>query len=247
MSYIVTADGHEASLREYQPSTITLHGIAHSLAQLNRFTGHACRPYSVAEHSLLVCEIVERLYSVDIHGRLAALMHDAHESRTGDLHTPGKIEVGAAWFAFEGQQENFVRTAFALHGPAAVHKGVVKLADTIALATERAQLLPKQAWMRDWPATANVQPVSWVDLMEPGRCAMSWLDWRQAFIDKYHELDFVRNEALLPTQHRRRADDAGGGGLRGFGMVFEGGRTRHWACGADGVKRWVDSGEAVDA
>ena len=202
MTWIVTADAHETSLREYQAGSITLQGIAHSLAQLNRFTGHAARPYSVAEHSLLVCEIVERLYTVDVHGRLAALMHDAHESRTGDLHTPGKMEVGAAWYAFESRQEHFVRTAFALHGPANTHKATIKLADTIALATERAQLLPQRAGMRDWAITAHVQPIDWIDLMDAGRRAMTWDDWRQEFIDKANELDFERNDSLFSNRRR---------------------------------------------
>lgn len=208
MSSIITADGQQTSLRAYQPSTITLNCIAHSLAQLNRFTGHCCRPYSVAEHSLLVCEIVERMFSVDVHGRMYALMHDAHESRTGDLHTPGKLEVGASWFAFEQRQEAFVRSAFALHGAAMVHKAVVKMADTIALATERAQLLPAVPGTPPWPVLEGVEPLTWVDLMDPGRCAMTWLDWKQAFIDKQHELDFARNDSLFTDRRRAPTNQA---------------------------------------
>ena len=41
---------------EYNP-----HDIAHALAQINRFNGHAKRPYSVAEHSLVCMEIAQHL------------------------------------------------------------------------------------------------------------------------------------------------------------------------------------------
>lgn len=200
MSWIVTASGQELDLRHPQPDSLTIDAIAHSLAQLVRFNGHACRPYSVAEHSLLVCEIVERTLPADVHGLLAALMHDAHESITGDLHTPGKREVGEPWFAFERRHEGYVRTCYALHGATVKHRQTIKQADVIALATERAQLLP--AHTRPWEVLEGVPPVNWVDLMEPGRAAMTWIDWRQAFLDKYHELDFARNQLLFPMTAR---------------------------------------------
>ena len=42
----------------------------------------------------------------------------------------------------------------------------------------------------------HVQPASWVDLMAPERCAMTWADWRQQFADQADALDFGRNDAL---------------------------------------------------
>lgn len=201
MSWIVTADGHEVDLRHPSAGALTLQGIAHSLSQINRFTGHCARPYSVAEHSLLVCEILERTITVDVHGRLAGLMHDAHESLTGDLHSPGKIEVGEAWQAFEGNLQRHVLGAFALLGPMHVWHSAIKRADLIALATERTQLLPHRDGMRTWQVMATVAPIDWVDLMDPGRCQMTWRDWREAFIDKHNELDFERTDSLFPN-HR---------------------------------------------
>lgn len=202
MTWIVTASGHEFSLRAHRADSITLADISHSLAQLNRFTGHARRPYSVAEHSLLVCEIVERMYSVDVHGRLAALMHDAHEAYIGDLHTPGKLEVGNAWYTVEHRVEHFVRSAFALHQASHTWKQAIKQADLLALATERAQLLPNPPGSTPWAVLTHIQPITWVDLMEHGRCSLNWRDWRQAFADKCDELDFERNQQLFPVPQR---------------------------------------------
>ena len=60
MTWLVTANADELDLRVPQPQHITVWAIAWSLGQIVRFNGHALRPYSVAEHSLLVCEIAER-------------------------------------------------------------------------------------------------------------------------------------------------------------------------------------------
>ena len=78
MTWITTATGSEVSLRNPEPASISLRTIAHHLSLINRFTGATCRPYSVAEHSLLVCEIAEREFQLDAHGLLAALLLAAH-------------------------------------------------------------------------------------------------------------------------------------------------------------------------
>lgn len=193
---MTTASGVELDLRYPRVDRISLANISHHLAQINRFTGAARRPYSVAEHSLLVLEIMERLMTVDVHARLAGLMHDAHEAYTNDLSTPAKTEV-ADWPAFEGRLERVVRSAFALHAPAHDHRASVKTADLIALATERAQLLPQRVGQSLWPCLVHVQPANWVDLMSPERCTMGWAGWRDKFKDRVNDLDFERNEVLF--------------------------------------------------
>ena len=54
MSFIVTSNGDELDLQAPARGHITALDIAWSLAQTNRFSGRCLRPYSVAEHSLLV-------------------------------------------------------------------------------------------------------------------------------------------------------------------------------------------------
>ncbi len=191
MTTIVTSTGREISLVYPKPGDITLADISHSLGQINRFTGHARRPYSVAEHSLLVCDIAERLLHLSVDGLLAALMHDAHEAYVNDLSTPVKGLLDGTWHHLEERMERNVRSAFALHVPTHVYSEMIKQCDLIALATERAQLLPKSA--TPWPCLINIQPAEWVDLMDAGRCAMTWSDWAAAFRDKVDELDFGRN------------------------------------------------------
>ena len=71
MNWIVTCDGHEASLEFPTHADYEIERIAHSLAQINRFNGHAARPYSVAEHSLLVLDIAKTKLGLDAHGQMA--------------------------------------------------------------------------------------------------------------------------------------------------------------------------------
>lgn len=199
MSWTITASGQMMDMRTPRPAAVMAGDIAHHLAQINRFNGAAVRPYSVAEHSLLVLEIVERMFATDVHGKLFALMHDAHEAYTQDVTTPAKDEV-EGWRVFEGRFERIVRTAFALHTAALTHAEVTRKADLIALATERAQLLPPGG--PQWEVLQGVEPVGFVDLMDRGRVGMSWLDWRKAWLDTYESLDYARNLTVFPVaQH----------------------------------------------
>lgn len=195
---ILTANGRNFDLQYGNQADVTMADIAHALAQINRFTGHCRRPYSVAEHSLLVAEIIERLLSPSVSARLAGLMHDAHEAYIGDLSSPAKLVVGDAWSTLEHRMERTVRTAFGLHSAAHTWADAIKQADLIALATERAQLMPASPEL--WDCLVHVTPVAWVDLMAPDLMAMTWVDWRDRFTSTYQALDFARNAALFPVQ-----------------------------------------------
>ena len=198
MNIIVTASGHEINV-EHGLGILTADAIAHSLAQINRFNGHALRPYSVAEHSLLVVEIIEREcvpLQLSPHALFAALMHDAHEAIASDLHSPGKAVIGAPWTHWEERFEAMVRPAFRFHPAAPGYADLIRNADLVALATERRDLLPGAPELSAWPVLAGVQPVEWVTLRDPARARATWEDWRARFLDKFQELEFARAEAL---------------------------------------------------
>lgn len=192
MTFMVTSDGSELSMDHPERGAVTALDIAWSLAQTNRFAGRCLRPYSVAEHSLLVCEIAEQELGLDVHGQLMALMHDAHEAYSGDLHWPGKQFIGASWHAWEWRWEHLVHSCFSLFTANAVHHKAVKQADLIALATEKRDLMPNSA--RSWPVLHGIDAYPYVNLRSDERNAMNWEDWRDRWLDKYHELDFARTE-----------------------------------------------------
>lgn len=210
---ILLACGQSISLRSPDPAALSIGTLAHSLAQINRFTGHCHRPYSVAEHSLLVSEIIERAGYGSL-AALAGLMHDAHEALVGDVASPIKREMRrhATAMAFEARQlpqaraysdfdrveaaaESAVRVRFGLAVISRHFEHIVGAADMQALATERRDLMPDSP--EAWACLEGVQPISRheCNLLDSHRCAQSWASWRDAFIARFVELDAQRTEA----------------------------------------------------
>ena len=192
MTWLLTATGNVVDLRWLDAASISIADIAHHLAQLNRYTGACRRPYSVAEHSLLVAEIAERELGIRApHTLLAMLLHDAHEAYTNDLSTPMKAVLGDGWARTEAAIAHSVRAAFRVAVASAGARDAIRWCDLTALATERAQLLPPGG--PDWPALASHKPVAWLRLAD--RAHMTWEDWRRAFLDRFGELDYARGLA----------------------------------------------------
>lgn len=196
-AWLLTATGAQFHLRWITRESISILDIAHALANVNRYTGHALRPISVAEHCLLVVEIMEREMAVhDPAILLAALLHDAHEAYTSDLATPMKELIGKAWTDEETRIQHHVLDTLGALPAYLAHADWIKAADLAALATERRDLLPDAG--PAWPALAGIQPVPWVDLRH--RDYFAWSDWRQAYLDRYAELrEHLRLLERLPV------------------------------------------------
>jgi uncharacterized protein len=191
MTWMLTATGHAFDLKFIGSSHIEFADIAHALAQINRFTGHCKRPYSVAEHSLLVCEIAQREGGMhDPNVLLAALMHDAHEAYTSDISAPMKQVLGAPWEETEHRVQKAVLQHFGLLTPYHAHRDLIRWADMTALRHERVALMPDKG--PEWAVCRHYPPLSWPDLNEPVRVSRTWQDWRQAFSDRVAELSHAR-------------------------------------------------------
>jgi hypothetical protein len=65
---------------------VVLEDIAYGLAYKNRYGGQL-GPLTVAEHSVMVCDIIERLWPAS-NQMLAGLLHDACEAYTHDIQAP---------------------------------------------------------------------------------------------------------------------------------------------------------------
>ena len=192
MTWMLTATGVVVDLHFIAAADINLQDIAHHLAQINRYTGACSRPYSVAEHSLLVCEILERERGIRNPALLqAALMHDAHEAYTADLSSPMKQVVGEAWAMEEDRIAHHVRRRFALLTAFSAGGSLIHAADMTALATERAALLPASG--PEWAVMRSHPPVAWWNFDQ--RAGFTWADWRQAFLDRFAELQYARSLA----------------------------------------------------
>lgn len=191
---MVTITGREHHLAgdEVQTQAIDIYDIAWSLAQINRFTGHAIRPYSVAEHSMFVAEIAERDGKTPL-VQLACLLHDAHEAFTNDLSSPAKNAVGLQWGRFEALQADRVRRFLGVNEAFRQHANMINYFDLHALATERLQLTNYNARHHAaWPVIdtfgAEIQPCRWANLTSNGAGRRTWKDWRDAFLLRYFDL-----------------------------------------------------------
>jgi uncharacterized protein len=194
MSWILTHTGRRFNLEAPLPSMVCIEDIAWHLSLVNRFTGATARPYSVAEHSLLVAEILERTVTgIDAMCLRAALLHDAAEAYTNDLSSPMKALAGAWWREAERKVERAVHAHFGTEGAARQHAIAIHYADRVALATERRDLMPPHA--EPWPCLQDVEPVEWIDLN--AREGMDWTDWRLAYLAKHEELAALC-EAVAP-------------------------------------------------
>lgn len=193
--WLVTAHGHDQPISgpaAMLGSMPTIEVIAHSLAQINRFTGHAVRPYSVAEHSVLVCDIVAGM-GLGPGAQRAALMHDAHECLCGDVASPIKWALGTAWLSLENPLALLMRKHYGLQAAHTGYRDDIKSADLMALAMERRDLTRFDPTVNaPWPILdtpgAEVLPPKAVDLNSTVRRAMGWERHRDVFLERYQEL-----------------------------------------------------------
>ena len=82
------------------PGEIRLQDIAHALGNIGRFTGHASRFLSVAEHSINVAMVAgaEAPLELAVTFRLAGLLHDASEAYLNDVARPLKYRPEFAFY-----------------------------------------------------------------------------------------------------------------------------------------------------
>lgn len=82
--WIETSTGKQFWYTSDDPREVDIRDIASALSKLCRFTGHCSKFYSVAEHSILVSELLPD------HLKLAGLLHDASEAYLADIASPIK-------------------------------------------------------------------------------------------------------------------------------------------------------------
>ncbi|MFK7868225.1 MAG: hypothetical protein AB8B58_03175 [Roseobacter sp.] len=136
--------GRRLDLLDPTPVDIEIEDIAHGLAFVARWNGQTKGDYaySVAEHSLLVEAIFDRMTpGATPHDRLAALLHDAPEYVIGDMISPVKAAVGPGYSALDERLTAAVHLRFGL--PAVLPKRLkakIKKADKISAWMEAVQI-----------------------------------------------------------------------------------------------------------
>lgn len=136
--------GRRLDLLDPTPVDIEIEDIAHGLAFVARWNGQTRGdwPYSVAEHSLLVEHIFDRLNPEEEPvWRLAALLHDAPEYVIGDMISPVKAALGREYGEMDDRLTTAIHRRFGLPTeiPAPV-KRRIKSADRISARLEAVQI-----------------------------------------------------------------------------------------------------------
>lgn len=130
MSWIYTYTGKKFSIENPVVDDVSIEDIAHSLAYQPRFCGHTPYFYSVAQHCLVLCDIVADEF------KIWALLHDAAEAYLSDVPAPVK-DMLSEYKAMEINILKVVADKYAMHWykPRGIPQIVVE-ADRRLLGTE---------------------------------------------------------------------------------------------------------------
>lgn len=166
-------------------SEYTIRDIAHALANISRFNGHASRFYSVAQHSVLASLYVAPGFEYE------ALMHDAPEFVVGDVTSPlGTLLPD--YKALKRRIEISVSRRFCVTYPFPPAVGAI---DIRMLRTEQEQLM--DAGLDVWGVTEGIEPIP-VELR-------SWTPSyaKAMFLERYFELVGARPVGCPVTERVR--------------------------------------------
>jgi uncharacterized protein len=178
--YLQTVSGRSVNPFDPDPSQLDAGDIARALANLCRFGGHSRVFYSVAQHSVIVSELVEQRGG-DAEDCFAGLMHDATEAYLGDMPHPIKHRsaLGAAFREAEDHLEQAIRDRFGIKSEVSE----LKQLDRALLATER-RAFSAEEW--HWPELGGIEPLD-IELR-----AWSPDEAADRFARRYAELDARR-------------------------------------------------------
>ncbi|EFM56233.1 YfbR-like 5'-deoxynucleotidase [Brucella inopinata] len=136
--------GRRLDLLDPSPLDVEIEDIAHGLARVARWNGQTVgeHAFSVAQHSLLVNQIFNRLVpGASIEWQMLALLHDAPEYVIGDMISPFKAVMGGNYKLIEARLESAIHLRFSLPvSPPAKLKTLIKRADQVAAFFEATRL-----------------------------------------------------------------------------------------------------------
>ena len=134
MSWVLTNRGLGFDFARPDPAQIDIWDIALALSRLCRFNGQTRVAYSVAQHSVLVSDIVPGDFTLE------ALLHDASEAYLQDLAAPLKSML-PDYRAMEMSISAMINARFGVRKSGRMSYCVWR-ADLTALATEMRDLMP---------------------------------------------------------------------------------------------------------
>lgn len=142
MIHLRTASGLWIDLEHPKPTDFNISDIAIGLSNTCRFAGQIMPFYSVAQHSVLVSQLVPD------ESRARALMHDASEAYMSDLSRHLKhSDYLSGYRALESQLTRLIEFRFFGDSPSEIETYRIKLADDLAACFEQVVLRERQPWV----------------------------------------------------------------------------------------------------
>lgn len=184
---IMTRSGFEFDLIDPAKNRFSVDDIAHALANVCRYCGHVREFFSVAQHSVMVSQLVPQQYA------MMGLLHDASEAFIGDVAKPLK-ELLPDYKQVEARIEEFVLSRFGIDAHAMPPD--IKRADMIALLTEQRDLMhgPDPEIMERF----SVEPL--VETIVP----LQPKEAKELFLDRYREIRYEQDRAERLAHGSRR-------------------------------------------
>lgn len=155
------------------PNKILITDIAHQLALTNRYAGATKFPYSVAQHCVLMSEVVPDKW------KFYALMHDSPEYICQDLVSMIKNIVGDSYQLVYKGVEDIIYRKYGL--PTGPMPQVIKTADLRMLATEKKYLSARSG--HSWHIGHYAYPKSKIEISE-----WSWQKAERTFLKRFYSL-----------------------------------------------------------
>jgi len=189
---ILTVGGTYFDFMQPEQCAIDIQTIAHALSHICRFTGHTSSFYSVAQHSVLVSQLVPPEHA------MAGLLHDAAEAYLGDVASPLK-QLLPEYKAIEKRVEAHVLACFGL--PATLPPEV-KQADLLALAIEQRDLMPCHDDVWECEHTPGFYRGVASDLINP----LTPYEARMEFLKRFEDLLLLGLEKYLNSDAGKTAN-----------------------------------------
>lgn len=158
--WIETFTGKKVNPLRLTEEDIDILDIAHALSMICRFGGHCRRFYSVGQHSLYVCRLLEeKLAPVIVTEKrltlLAGLLHDSAEAYIADVTSPVKYQIRQLR-EIEDRALGVIMKKFGVVGANWVY---IKDADTFAIAAEAKALMHSKGVDWNLPKVGDYLPL----------------------------------------------------------------------------------------
>lgn len=181
---IATHSGKLVNPLDLKPEDVDIHDIAHALSNICRYGGHVRKFYSVAQHSIIMLDLLKGV-SARPDEQLLGLLHDAEEAYLMDFPNPIKqLKTFGEYREFCERASKAIYNAFEIPWPVSIDR--IKRFDQELVTLEARQLM-------------QVAP-EWEDELarfEPGFPRFSILPWdphvaRHHFLRAFEDVQKLR-------------------------------------------------------